>query len=187
MKKSVKFWILLFALNLLYLQIKASNEDEAYRIMQQAVRKHKSHHIPEALVDYERALALQPDWPEIYYSRGLALNEIGEYTAAIEDFNRALALDPEQDSAYFNRGISKYELRQYRSALADFNKTIEMIPGDAKAHLNRAMAKYALGDLQGALNDANKAKQFYKALNKRNEYLEVIDFINSIKNPVYEY
>lgn len=181
MKQSVKFWIF-FCTLIVILPISASEEYEATAILKRAVQKHKSHRIEEAIDDYNRALSLEPEWPEIYYNRGLAKNEIDDYYGAIEDFTRAINLDPENDSAYFNRGIAKYESKQYQAALKDFDMAIEMLPGDAKSYLNRAMTKYALGDEKGALKDAEQAKKFFKVLNKKNEYLETLDFINSIKN-----
>ncbi len=180
MQNQFRIALLIFVLG--FSSINALAED-ATSYLQSAIRKHKRHQITEALLDYDKAIALEPDSGDLYYNRGLARQEGGDYNGAIDDFNRALEFDPQNDSAYFNRGISKFELKNYRSALKDFNQTILMVPGDAKALFNRAITKNALGDTNGALHDAYEARRLFKVMRKQAAYQEVNDFISFVKNP----
>ena len=47
---------------------------------------------PEAVVVYQKALALRPDSPEATYDLGVALYRMGDFTRALENFDRAARL-----------------------------------------------------------------------------------------------
>ena len=48
----------------------------------------------DALDDYDKALALGPDYAEAHHNRGNALESLGRDDEAIESCGRALAIDP---------------------------------------------------------------------------------------------
>lgn len=150
--------------------------------LQKAIESHKKHRYSQAISLYDKAIQFEPNTSELYFDRGLAKSESGDAQGAWHDFNRAIKLDPQNDPAYFNRGIVEFEMQQYKAALRDFNETIRLVPGDAKALYNRALTKQALGDIAGALKDATESRNYYKILHKRAEYMEVSDFINSIRS-----
>jgi tetratricopeptide (TPR) repeat protein len=62
-----------------------------------------------AIRDYNRAIELSPDDPEIYFNRANALVSAGLYDEAIVDYDRAIQLNPFYARAIFNRG-SAYAL-----------------------------------------------------------------------------
>jgi tetratricopeptide (TPR) repeat protein len=180
MSRSIKgkfFLVLIFC----FLSSPLFAQGEASQHLESGIRKHKKHNYAAAIQDYDRAIELEPNSVEIYFNRGLAKSESGNYPEALTDFDKVISLDETNDSAYFNRGIVKYELKDYDGALKDFNKTLELVPGDAKALFNRATTKYALGDQAGSLKDAAEARRYFKLLHKRDAYLEVTDFMNSVR------
>jgi tetratricopeptide (TPR) repeat protein len=85
---------------------------------------------PEALRDYEKILALDPDNAAAHSDRGLARFETGAYVAAISDFGDAIRLKKDDDSylptLYENRGDAQVKLSQYRDAIADYSKAIAL-------------------------------------------------------------
>ena len=106
-----------------------------------------------AIANYDRAIALDPDDPEAYHSRGIAKTEQGDYAGAIADYDRAIALDPDGAAAYHNRGVTKAEQGDYAGAIADYDRAIVLDPDDLAAHQDRAVAKTGLGDHAGAIAD----------------------------------
>ena len=76
-----------------------------------------------AVEDYTRAIVLDPNYAEPYYSRGvLYWREIGNYYRAIQDLTQVLELDPTRAEAYFNRGLA-YKLHQQPDrAIADLEE-----------------------------------------------------------------
>ncbi len=48
----------------------------------------------EALSDFDQAIIMQPNNPDLLNKKGVALRGLGRYDEAIECFNRSLQLDP---------------------------------------------------------------------------------------------
>ncbi len=55
--------------------------------------------LEQAVVNYEKALAIKPDYAEAYNNMGLVLKDKGESDAAIESFKKALKIKPDYASA----------------------------------------------------------------------------------------
>ena len=79
-----------------------------------------------AIEDYNKAIALDPNYADAYYNRGVAYAKKGQYDRAIEDYNKAIALDPNYAKAYTNRGITYYKLGNMGRAISDFQKGCDM-------------------------------------------------------------
>src|SRR5262249_40070050 len=66
----------------------------------------------EALADYDRTIALEPDHVEAFFNRGIVLGELKRHEAALASFDRAIALDPAHARAHFSRGSALVALRR---------------------------------------------------------------------------
>ena len=95
------------------------------------------------------------NWP-IYYCRGNAYSDLGNYRQAIEDLNRVIAIRPSYAEAYNNRGAAYKGFGNYRQAIEDFNKAIEIRPNYPEAYLNRGLAYVGLGNYRQAIEDLNR-------------------------------
>lgn len=49
----------------------------------------------KAIVDYDEAIRLKPEFPEAYNNRGVAKRDLGQYQEAIADYDKAIELKPE--------------------------------------------------------------------------------------------
>lgn len=49
----------------------------------------------EALVAYEKAVAIRPDYHQAWFNRGLLLAEMMAYGNALESYERAIAIHPD--------------------------------------------------------------------------------------------
>jgi tetratricopeptide (TPR) repeat protein len=94
---------------------------------------------------------------DVYYNRGNAYGEKGDFDRAIEDFDKALELNPEYADAYFNRGTAHSALNQHEKAIENYNKAIELDPNFAGAYNNRGLIYYNLMMHNEAIADYNKA------------------------------
>jgi len=110
-----------------------------------------------AIIYYNKAIQLKPDYADAYYNRGNAKYDLKDYTGAIADYNKAIQLNPDDAKAYNNRGGAKNNLKDYTGAIADYNKAIQLKPDYAKYYFNRGGAKYYLKDKYGACADYSKA------------------------------
>jgi tetratricopeptide (TPR) repeat protein len=127
-----------------------------------------------ALAEYDRAIALNPNYISAYSNRGLLRSlRLNDQNGALADYNKAIALDPKYATAYNNRGLLRsLRLNDQNGALADYNKAIALDPKYAIAHYNRGFLKEdRLKDYRGALADYNQAisidPQYLDAYNNR--------------------
>jgi len=115
-----------------------------------------------ALLNYDRAIQLEPDFGGAYLNRGNARSDLGDNQGAFADFNQALKINPNDADAYIVRGLARQQLGDSQGALADFNQALKINPNDAKAYIGRGLARKQLGDKQGAIEDLKKAAKLYK-------------------------
>lgn len=97
-----------------------------------------------AIVDYNKAIELNPKESSIYFSRGLAYFNNKSFTPAIADFDKVIELDPKEATAYFKRGNALEKIGNFEKALTDYQKAVELDPENEPA-------KVALQKLQAAL------------------------------------
>ena len=79
-----------------------------------------------AMADSSRAIELDPDNAQAYYTRGVANSNLGDHRGAIADCNRAIEIDPGYANAYNNRGNAKFVLDDHDGAEADRKRAIEL-------------------------------------------------------------
>jgi tetratricopeptide (TPR) repeat protein len=125
-----------------------------------AYQKNEQGNYPGALDNYDRAIALNPNYDEAYYNRGnLKYQKLNNSQGALADYDRAIAINPNLAEAYNNRGNLKYEkLNNPQGALADYNRAISLNPNLAEAYYSRGNLKQdKLNNPQGALADYDRA------------------------------
>ena len=111
----------------------------------------------DAIVAFEIALRLQPDFPEAYAGRGKAKAGLGNHSDAIADYGTAIELKPDYSQAYAGRGLEKVELGKYTEAIKDYDKAIQLEPASAEFYVNRALAKDKSEQYAGAIADYDAA------------------------------
>ena len=79
-----------------------------------------------ALADYDRAIELDGDEPEVLRWRADAHTHFGDHRAALEDLDRALALDPDSGEALYLRYACKGELGDEADAQEDLLRAREL-------------------------------------------------------------
>ena len=80
----------------------------------------------EALTAFDRAIELNPDVSDFYYSRGSVYADLHMSQQALADFNRSIQLDPNPAAIYNDRGTIFSELARYVEALTDFDQAINL-------------------------------------------------------------
>src|SRR6266567_4294395 len=105
-----------------------SNLAKAYNNRAIAYRNLKQYE--RAIVDYDQAIALDPNYAAAYNNRGVTYRNLKQYERAIDDFNHTLDIKFGNTLAYYNRGVSFLGLGNIKQGLADFVKAQEISPTD---------------------------------------------------------
>jgi tetratricopeptide (TPR) repeat protein len=91
-----------------------------------------------AIIDYDRAISLNPKLINAYYNRGNVKSELGEDRAALIDYDRAIALNPKPTNAYYHRGNIRSDLGDKNGAIADLTTAAELFRQQAQMDSYRA-------------------------------------------------
>jgi protein O-GlcNAc transferase len=84
---------------------------------------------PEAaLLSFEKALAIRPDYAEALYGRGNILRRRGELEAALASYDRALAIAPGHVGALNNRCIVLEELDRREALIDGYRRLLRVAP-----------------------------------------------------------
>ena len=60
----------------------------------------------QAIVDFDEAIRLDPEYANAYFNRGTAYNKLGQHERAILDFDAYIALEPHDATGYFGRAYT---------------------------------------------------------------------------------
>jgi Flp pilus assembly protein TadD len=110
-----------------------------------------------AIIDYDKALALNPQFEEIYFRRGVARTLIKDWQGAEADYTRAIAAKPEYAEAHLHRGSIRNTLNNWRGAKSDFDIALALNPNSLPAYIGRGVALCELNDCKSGLQDYNRA------------------------------
>lgn len=158
-----------------------------------------------ALNDWNKVLAIDPNYKIDYSCKVHAESEIAEidydnedYEKAVDKWNEILKTDPEHQINYFDKAYAESEIKQYENAISDYTIYIDNNPDSSAAYNNRGVCKHNQGDYEGAINDYNKFLELEpndciclnnraNAYYKNNEYEKAINDWNEILNLDSEY
>ena len=81
-------------------------EDRAEHFFNEGVAFAQQGCFEDAIVSYDKSIAINPNDTRLWINRGVALSNLGRYTEAIKSYDKALALNPEYIEAMEKRGIA---------------------------------------------------------------------------------
>lgn len=87
-----------------------------------------------ALVAFEEAIALQPNYCTAWNNKGNALCGLKRYAEAIAAYDKAVALKPDYHQAWFNRGKLFAEMGAYGNALESYDRAIAIASAPPYLH-----------------------------------------------------
>lgn len=111
----------------------------------------------QAILNFNRAVDLQPDFAEAYRMRARAYVAQSNPDLAIRDFSKVAELQPRDPLALTERGFAHLDKKEYADAVADAGRAIAIDPKLARAYNLRASARRAAGDPRKAVEDFTKA------------------------------
>ncbi len=110
-----------------------------------------------AIVEFDKAIELNPEHIRAFYKRGNSKFKLENYTGAIDNYTHAIKINPQHARAYYNRGHAKFKLENYISAIDDYTHAIKINPENARAYIYRGSTKFRLENYVGAIDDYTHA------------------------------
>ena len=90
----------------------------------------------EAAVQYfHKAIVLDPNFSQAYFSQGVSYGQLGQYQKAIAQINMAIQKEPQNSLYYYGRGRVYLLWGDKEKAMADLRKAAEMGDEDALNYL----------------------------------------------------
>jgi tetratricopeptide (TPR) repeat protein len=113
-----------------------------------------------AVVEYKKAVAMEPQRAGTHYKLGNAYWFLGEWDAAIKEFRAELANDPTNCAAQGQIGDILIEQRiNFEEGLAAVDKALAICPTLAQARVDRGRALLKLNRNEEAVKDLEAAEQ----------------------------
>jgi tetratricopeptide (TPR) repeat protein len=106
--------------------------------------------LDEAMTDFDRLVAADPNYTEYYIDRGNTARLAGDDERALADYDRACRLGIPFPEVYYNRGDMRASRGDIAGAVADFGYVLEMEPDHLDARISRAELLIELGDIPAA-------------------------------------
>jgi protein O-GlcNAc transferase len=92
----------------------------------------------DALLSFDRAIALSADLAPAHANRADVLGKIGRNAEALDSYDRALSLAPDSVADWMNRGVALIALDRHDEAVASFDRGYALAPDFAQADDFRA-------------------------------------------------
>jgi tetratricopeptide (TPR) repeat protein len=116
----------------------------------------------EAIVNYTKAIKLEPKFAEAYYGRGLTYFLLKQNKEALADFDRAIQLKPKLAEAYSSRA-DIYQDTNLSQAINDAKQVVALKPQDAGAYTSLAIYYQKNGDYKNTIATLEQGLRQVKA------------------------
>jgi tetratricopeptide (TPR) repeat protein len=143
----------------------------------------------EAVACFRQALALKPDYAEVYNNLGNTLKDQNKLEEAIANYRRALALQPEYSEAHSNLGNVLKHQGKLDEAFISYRRALTLRPNYVEAHHNLGVIFSELGKRDDAIACYKKTLalkpdyvQAYSGLSAIITYTEVDDVVRAMED-----
>ncbi len=141
----------------------------------------KANNFKDAIVQYTKAIELDPDYEKAYIRRGTAYSRSGDHKNAAEDYDRALVFDAKDEELYYFSGSEWHLEGNHQFALKRLSRAIDLKNNFLEAYLARFDVHMALDQYEDALSDGQRClklkedERAYYKLAQVYEKLEMYD------------
>ena len=111
----------------------------------------------QALLNYQKAMQVNPDFAPAYLGRALIRISLGKEIDGLKDLNQALKCDPKFAEAYLERAKYYYLHDQFTEAEDDLNQLAKLAPYSPLPHLWKAKIALQKAELNNALEESRQA------------------------------
>ena len=115
-----------------------------------AIKLEKEGGLREAVLEYERALVLNPNHIKSYNNLGGIYYKLDKFNLAVESYKKALAINPNYVKAHNNLGIVLFKLDEIDEAIDEFKLAISLDPKNTESYNNLGIIYKNIGEIEKA-------------------------------------
>ncbi|MCF6199120.1 MAG: tetratricopeptide repeat protein, partial [Hyphomicrobiaceae bacterium] len=115
-----------------------------------------------ALADFNKAIELNAQYPQVYNNMGNVYMDQNNYEKALQAYSKAIEIAPTYGVAYNNRGSAYFELSKIDEAIIDFTLAVKFLALNAVPHNGRGRAFLSKGKNYAAMRDLSRAVKLNK-------------------------
>jgi len=104
-----------------------------------------------------KAMQIQPDWPDINYTLGVILQQREKLDAAVRCYKKAVSSDPELAEAYANLGAAYIQQGKLDIGISELKRALGINPDLALAHSQLGLAYKKKGMLNESIAELREA------------------------------
>ena len=153
-----------------------SNPQEIKGFYHRGITYRKLDLFNNSLRDFNSALKLKEEDPDLLCDRAITHYHMGNKKAALLDMDLAASIEPNNAFRYSSRAFIKGKFGDVKGAISDYEKAISFDPNDAVSYNNLGLLQEQLGRKQQANQQFDKADALTK-----NEKYEKNEFAEKIK------
>ncbi|WP_254567095.1 tetratricopeptide repeat protein [Oscillatoria sp. HE19RPO] len=130
---------------------------EAERYYSEAARLQDEGNLEGAVVSYQQAIRLNPNFTEAQINLGVALVNLGRISEAIAAYRNAIATNSQLPTAHYNLADALAKQQEFDAAIAAYQEAIRLQPNYDKAYYNMANILVNLGEIPDAISAYQQA------------------------------
>ncbi|MDX1477957.1 MAG: tetratricopeptide repeat protein, partial [Saprospiraceae bacterium] len=134
--------------------------DDPHAFIHRGTLLRKQGQTQQALADFDRLLASEPNNEHAINGKANVLFEMGRYQEAEATYTHGLTIKPRMVTYYVNRAAARYYLGKHREALADLDEAERLNRNYTSIHSKRTVILMAIGDYENAVISARKTAQY---------------------------
>lgn len=97
--------------------------------------------------NYEKAIAINPEYSKAHFNLAGVFHELEEYDASISSYQKTLLIEPDYAEAHNNLGNVLREVSEIESAIESYKKAINIKPNYVEAHYSLGTSFQEIGKL----------------------------------------
>ena len=129
----------------------------------------------QAIVEFEKAIDLDPNYKKAHHELGRAYFEMGNFRAAKRALEAALRIEPKSTAVHYHLGCTCLGMQEYTKAANYFREAVTLDPKYKKAYYNLALTQLRRGYHQEAKKAAQAALKIDRNYQPARQLLAAIE------------
>ena len=106
-----------------------------------------------AIKDYDRAIAIKPDYADAYINRGIAYSGLGKYEMAVKDYIKAINITPQNPDIYYAKAFTQSLMQgKKQRAMYNYQKAADLYQEQGKPSYSKNALK-KIEELRSSLDE----------------------------------